>query len=171
MKLKFSVKDLDYWAGQYNYPKGDDEPTRIGEWAREKGYLTKAQFVALAAWKSERPRRRHERNSENVIREVTRFALATRVEPLPLTSLQLLGGVQARTASAILHFCHRRPYPIMDVRAVWSLGIDKAPSDWVAFWPEYVRACRKLSKEGQVSMRVLDRALWAYSSSQGQVAR
>ncbi len=36
--------------------------------------------------------------------------------------LRFLDGVEWPTASTILHFCGARPYPILDYRALWSLG-------------------------------------------------
>lgn len=54
-------------------------------------------------------------------------------------------------------------YPILDYRALWSLGIDPPPAYDFPFWRAYTLACRELAAGAGVSMRDLDRALWQYS--------
>ena len=64
----------------------------------------------------------------------------------------------------LLHLCDKEPWPIIDYRAFWSLG-QAAPAGSYSFalWASYSDYTRQLAKELNVSMRVLDRALWAYS--------
>jgi hypothetical protein len=163
--LRFDKKDIIYWHHQYKY-KGDNEEklARFRDEVRLRGYLTLEQFQFLVDWKSSRPAKHHAKNDEETIREVTKLAFATKVESLRLRALMLLEGVEVRTASAILHFCHNDPYPIFDKRAIWSLGIESAPTYWLGLWDRYVAACREIAKDANVTMRVLDRALWAYSA-------
>lgn len=66
-----------------------------------------------------------ERNGERTIRAITQAAFATPDEPLKMDLLRLLAGVEWPTASTLLHFCDSRPYPILDFRALWSLGYAK----------------------------------------------
>lgn len=165
--LKFPLDEVTRWAAEYSYPPGDDKPIAIGEKARIQGFLTRDEFLAIARWKSPRPSNHHLKNDDEMVREVTRFALGTPVESLRLRVLTLLDGVGLRTASAVLHLCHRDPYPMMDVRALWSIGIETKSVDWEAVWPEYVKVCRGLASAAGVDMRTLDRALWAYSEKQG----
>lgn len=134
--LPFQPGDIQPWAAKYWYPEDDAVPIEVGHAACRAGFLTKAEFLIIARWKSRRPGKRHEHNDENMVREVTRFAFSTPNERLRLGALTLLSGVAARTASAILHFCHRDPYPMMDERAFGALGVDKKPADWSAVWPE-----------------------------------
>ena len=69
-------------------------------------------------------------------------------------------------ASVILHFCHRDPYPIRDIRALWSLGAEEPASAYNgAFWDQYTTACRALAAEAGCDLRTLDRALWGYSKA------
>jgi hypothetical protein len=46
------------------------------------------------------------------------------------------------------------PYPFLDVRALWSLGIDgnTVPYNF-EFWNDYTQFCRKLASESNVIMR------------------
>ena len=77
--------------------------------------------------------------------------------------LLLLSGVSWPVASVLLHFCDRAPYPILDVRALESLGV-KAPSAYTfPFWLAYVETTRALSRKTGLSMRDLDRGLWQLS--------
>jgi hypothetical protein len=78
----------------------------------------------------------------------------------------LLEGVAYPTASVILHFLHRDPYPILDVRALWSVSADAPASERAygfEFWSAYVDYTRELASQRGVSMRTLDRALWQYA--------
>ena len=54
-------------------------------------------------------------------------------------------------------------YPIIDYRALWSLGVTDPPPYTFDFWWAYTEHCRALAKKYRASMRVLDRALWQYS--------
>ena len=135
----------------------------LGASGRKRGHLTRREFLALCEWKTPRSRPRCQSNSDEFVREVTRAALSTSNEELRVRGLMLLRGVSWPTASVILHFCHRDDYPILDVRALWSLGIEKAPAYEFAFWSAYVESCRGLARRWNLTMRELDRALWQFS--------
>ncbi len=142
---------------------GDSGAEGIGLRAREAGHLTRDDFLALCEWKSPRSRLRCQQNPEEFVRAVTATALTTPNERLRVEVLTLLSGVHWPTASVILHFCHADPYPILDWRALWSLGVEgTVPYDF-ALWSEYTTVCRSLARRSRVSMRTLDRALWQYS--------
>ena len=67
-------------------------------------------------------------------------------------------------ASVILHWCHTDRYPIIDYRALWSLGVKEVLATYsFDFWLTYVAFCRQLADEARVDMRTLDKALWQYS--------
>ena len=62
-------------------------------------------------------------------------------------------------------FRPRERHPILDVRAIWSLGVAKQPSYYsFEFSWAYTEKYRALAEKAVVEMRVLDRALWQYSS-------
>jgi hypothetical protein len=71
------------------------------------------------------------------------------------------------TASVLLHFAMPDRYPILDVRALDSLGVTGRSTYPPAFWLGYLDACRSLAAEHGVSLRTLDKALWQYSKEQG----
>lgn len=163
-RLRFPKADIEKWAGQYDYP---GEPQLIDgpvARARERGYLDYSGFLAIGEWKSPRNRKRHASNAPEFVEEITRLALAPETSPrLAIEILRLLKGVEWPTASVILHFCHRDPYPILDFRALWSLSADVPSRYDYPFWREYADFTRNLAHQSGVSMRMLDRALWKFS--------
>ena len=128
-----------------------------------RGHLERAEFLTICAWKSPRSKPRCRENSERDIRTLTRAALASDDEPLKIDLLRLLRGVEWPTASTILHICDARPYPILDYRALWSLGYAKPPRYTMEFWLAYLEFTRGLSADLGLPIRTLDRALWQYS--------
>jgi hypothetical protein len=161
-RLRFPVRQVARWASAFSDPE-DAEIERRALRARKRCHLTKIDFLRLARWKTPRSRRRVERNAESFVRAVTGTALTTSDERLRIEVLTLLDGVDWPTASVILHFCHREPYPVLDYRALWSLGVEKPPAYTFSFWWDYTLTCRRLAARAFCSMRDLDRALWQFS--------
>lgn len=165
-KLRFpeKQKDLVRWAERYSYPLDESEiEARMAPRARRRGHLTYEEFVRLCRWKTPRSQPRCAANAPALVEEVTRVALSARHEELKIGALLLLDGVSWPTASVILHFCDRRPYPILDVRAVWSAGA-RVPTPYTfPFWRAYTEFMRGIHERTGLSMRLLDRALWQYS--------
>lgn len=151
------------WSSRYSYATGDDGPTQLGHHARERGWFTREDFLVIGEWKSPRVRKRREKNDESFVKAVTEVALGTENERMRIEILLMLEGVDWPTASVLLHFGHREKYPILDFRAVWALGAVKPSKYSFSFWSEYTIFCRLVADEAGVSMRDLDRALWAYS--------
>lgn len=97
------------------------------------------------------------------VKEITTFYFSTPDEFSRITSLTLLQGVMWPTASVILHFCVSNDYPILDVRAIYSLGEKKPSSYDFNYWDKYVKVCRSIATKNNISIRYLDKALWQYS--------
>lgn len=83
--------------------------------------------------------------------------------------LTLLEGVKYSVASILLHFAFPDEYPILDFRAVWSLGMEKPSSYSYDFWCNFVQVMRRASENYGVSIRDLDKALWAYSKENQKI--
>jgi len=163
-KIRFELSQLQGLAEKY---KDADDAEVVGLRAQvvERGYLTQSEFLAICAWKSPRAKPHAQRNSSESIKEITQVALSARTEDLRIGALTLLHGVQFPTASAILHLTHSDLYPILDFRALWSLGVEVSPSAYsVDFWLAYTDECRRIAKKSNLSMRTVDRALWQYSA-------
>jgi hypothetical protein len=163
-KPKFDLRDAEYWAQRFQTDASQDEiEHEVTQRTQKQGYLAKPDFLFLAKWKSPRSQRRCVANSEDYVREVTRVALSTSSEQLRIEVVSLLDGVGWPTASTILHFCHREPYPILDFRALWSLGYDVVPPYTFAFWLAYSTYTRTEAERYGLTMRELDKALWQFS--------
>jgi len=164
LKLRFPISKISYWAERYGYEEVEVAiEQRTAPAARKRGYLQKDEFLEICRWKTRRTQPRCKRNPDAMVHEVTRLALSSEVEQFRIEVLTLLQGVGWPTASVILHFCHRDPYPILDFRALWSCGVDVPNGYDFPFWWKYVEFCRRIAKEADVTMRILDRALWQYS--------
>ena len=160
---RFSPARIPHWARRYEKPPGEDEIERLGVRIRARGYLRRDEFLRLCHWKSPRTQPRCEKNSADFVESVTGVALSVENEELRIRVLTLLHGVDWPTASVILHFGSRQKYPILDVRALWSVGVEVPRPYGFELWWEYVRLTRNLARGQGVSMRTLDRALWQYS--------
>jgi len=166
--LRFQEDQIPTLAGRYvdlnsDQAREDRITQRISPCTRRTGFYTRADFLELCYWKTPRTRRRCEENDEEFIHEVTRIALSTQNEQLRIGILMLLRGVSWPTASVLLHFGHRNPYPILDFRALSSLSIPMPRGYDFIFWWEYVELCREIARRTGAEMRILDRALWQYS--------
>jgi len=164
--LRFPSAELHDIAARYPFVE-DSEIEGISRVTREQGYYTREGFLRMSQWKGVRVRPQREENDEETVREVTRLSLNTPIERLRIEALTLLHGVTWPSASVLLHFGHREPYPILEPRALWSLGIERPPEQYgFDFWWGYVRACRAHAEAAGIGMRTLDRALWQYSKEQ-----
>lgn len=163
-RLRFPEAEIPKWAARFVDDGSDDAiagSIRVPVLAR--GHLTRAEFLRLCAWKTPRSRPSCRKNSAHRIETLTRAAFATDDEALKVSLLRLLDGVEWPTASTILHFCDARPYPILDYRALWSLGIARPPRYTMEFWLAYLAATRGLASRLAVSIREVDKALWQFS--------
>jgi hypothetical protein len=67
------------------------------------------------------------------------------------------------TASTLLQFAFPTRYPILDVRALGSLGVRGRSTYPISFWLRYLEACRALARDISIDIRTLDKALWQHS--------
>lgn len=161
--LRFDPSQIPYWAARYPIENDLNIEQNIAPEVRKRGFYLRDEFLELCRWKSPRSRSRVEQNRAEFIEEVTKISLATPNERLRVEVLTLLSGVNWPSASVLLHFGFIDLYPILDFRALWSLGVESPPTYNYDIWWAYVQHCRKIARESGVSMRILDRALWQYS--------
>jgi thermostable 8-oxoguanine DNA glycosylase len=117
----------------------------------------------VCRWKTPRSGPRVAANTAADVEAATRAALATIDEHARMTALLELTGIGIPTASTLLHFAAEDGYPILDVRALESLGERGRSTYTVSYWLGYLEACRSLAAEHGVDVRTLDKALWQYS--------
>lgn len=161
-ELQFPAEEIEALASRFGYL----DETRllvVGAAARARGHYTLEEFIEVCAWKTARSRPKVASNPEPAVVEATRRALASGDEAIRMAALLELEGVGVPTASTLLYFAFPTDYPILDVRALESLGVKPRSQYPLAFWLEYLGACRELAARNAVSIRTLDKALWQHS--------
>jgi hypothetical protein len=167
--LRFDPAEIGPLAARFGDAAGDAPAAATGATAARRGHYTRAEFLALCEWKSPRSRPQVAANSAGAVRAATRAALGPASgDRERIEALLALRGVGMPTASVLLHFAMPDRYPILDVRALESLGVTGRTGYPVAFWLEYVGACRALATAHGVSLRTLDKALWQHSKERAQ---
>lgn len=161
MQIKLN-RDQILEYSNYDVSSEDDVLGARLEAAARRGHMTHDDLIAVATWKwrGSRTRQLCDQNTEAEVEEITRVSFAAESERLRIGVLLALRGVQWPMASVILHFAFPDRYPILDVRAMNTVG----GSTHYTFekWLEYLALCRATVKSHGITMRTLDKALWAY---------
>lgn len=168
MTPRFQLSEVPTIAARYSSSPHESSVAALVPVVRRQGYLTSEQLFTLCRWKSPRRAGRVRQNSASFVEEVTRFALSATDERARIEPLTLLDAVGYPTASCILHWFHSDPYPIVDVRAIWSLQLSQGPSYSFEFWQSYCGGWRELLSQARsvsalVTPRLFDQALWQHS--------
>lgn len=169
--LRFKIGQIHLLAKEYEnskyFKKSREEgiEEKIAVRTKKVGYFTHKDFLTVCEWKSPRRIKLCQENSAEFIKEVTKTALSSPNEQLRIEILTILRGVSWATASVLLHFGSKDQYPILDIRALWSLKTEVPKQYDFSFWWAYTLFCRNLAKNVGVSMRTLDRALWQFSKT------
>lgn len=165
MRISLTKDEVLRYSNQYAYDGDDLLAARIAQ-AAERGFMTRDDLVAVARWKwrGGRTRQLAAQNSEDEVREITRVAFSAASERLRIGALLALRGVNWPMASVILHFAFPERYPILDIRAMKS--VDGSTIYTFEKWMKYAELCRESARQMGVTMRILDRALWAADKEQ-----
>ncbi len=165
-RLQFPPDEIRPLAGRYSY-QDDSKALAAGAAARRRGHFTRGEFLTVCAWKTARSKSKVEANDDAAVEQATRLALAAGDEAKRMEALLTLNGVGIPTASALLFTAYPDRYPILDVRALQSLGHRARTTYPVSYWRRYLDACRSLAEQHGVTLRVLDKALWQHSVERG----
>ena len=164
MHIALSRDEILCYAQKYAYD-GEDVVAAALVKARERGFMTREDLVVVAKWKWKGGRTRGLvlQNSEEDVTEITKTSFATTSERLRVGALISLRGVNWPMASTILHFAFRDKYPILDERAMRTVG----GSTLYTFesWTHYTELCRTTAQQMKIGLRTLDRALWAFDKA------
>ena len=169
MHLRFCESAIDYWANRYTERQREENRMREQHLidlrcdVLGRGYLTKQELHTIARWKSPRRAALTLENTDDFIEEITEEAFTSTDDWTKLLMLTQLQGIGQPTASAILHLYDQRNYPILDIHALWSVGLAWEKRTAYPFWSDYVEVCRDIASRNNVSMRHLDKALWRSS--------
>ena len=160
--LRFPPEEIEPLA--LRFPAMDDGPyLAAGAAAAARGHYRRAEFLLVCGWKSPRSRPLVAANPARRVAARTRAAFAAGDETARIAALLSLDGVGVPTGSALLHFAFPDRYPVLDVRALESLGVRGRSTYPPAFWLAYLDACRALAAAHGVTVRTLDKALWQFS--------
>jgi hypothetical protein len=161
MKINLTRDQILQFADRYDFGL-DDVVSKTMQAAASRGNMTREDLITVAKWKWKGGRTRQlcGENSPQDVEDITRVSFATGSERLRIGALLALRGVQWPMASVILHFAFPTKYPIFDVRAMRSVGGSTVYT--FEMWQNYSILCRKCALDNGVSMRTLDKALWAF---------
>jgi hypothetical protein len=131
--------------------------------------LTKEQLLKILRWKSPRPLRHYEANSEKAVKEITSLAFATQNDSLKIHILTALTGVNYPAASAILMFYDRTKYPVLDIR-VWRQLYEAKLVDTnsrgqnftLNQCEKYFQVIRQLANDLNITARQVEKRLFDY---------
>jgi hypothetical protein len=132
-QLQFPASEIDALAARYDYAD-DRDLLGLGAAARARGYYTRRELIEVCAWKTPRSRMLVAANSRHAVISRTRRALIAIEESERITPLLELRGVGVPTASTLLYVAFPADYPILDVRALESLGARSRSTYPVSLW-------------------------------------
>ena len=138
----------------------------------ETGTLSAYDFFAIVAWKSNRSKTKIRNGIEAAGRSVAGLTQEVNESPSPVAKLESLlqvRGIGLPIASAILSVCYPQDYTVLDYRA-WDtaqkMDLNGLPSHYPrnpGGYLQYCKACSRFARRAGISLRDLDRALWARS--------
>jgi hypothetical protein len=130
--------------------------------ARKRSYLAKDLFISVGAWKSRRSIRLLSANSPKEIKRHSMAAFDANSREAAILAMRELSGVGTRMAVAMLHWMRPNEFPMIDVRIVQSVGWAE-PQSWddLTFYETLADHIQKHARRISVSLRDIDRALWA----------
>ncbi len=169
-ELQFPATEIEALASRFGY-QDESRLLAFGAAVTARGYYTRAEFIEVCAWKTPRSRPRVAANSRHMIHTRTGRALAAGDESERIGHLLELHGVGVPTASTLLYVAFPDDYPILDVRALESLGVKPRSQYPVSFWLDYLDACRELARRHRVGIRTLDKALWQHSKERSRAGQ
>ena len=168
LRLMFRMEKIEYWAGKYGYRKEDTVAFEAGSRIRGGDY-SRENLEKIVEWKSERRKALIGNNTDEEICDALTLALAAKEPRSALAVLIGLSGVALPMASAIMTAIDDRDrFTIVDWRALEALGEPDADySRMTLYLHEYLPTCQRIASDAGVSLRTLDKALWAWSEKKG----
>jgi hypothetical protein len=159
------IADLEIWASKYeahdDWLRRDLQAETAADTAKERGSMTKEEFLTVTMWKSPRPKRSLEENTADDIKDATHSAFSTTNARVRIGVLMTLRGVSYPMASAILHLVCK-DVPLLDVNALAALDMKKPSSYSFQFWHSYCTEVLLIAGKSSLPLRRIDRALWSF---------
>lgn len=154
--------------------KTDDMIDRLEE-AQHRGYLNRAELIAVCKEKSSRRANEAKRNSEQDVSLVTETAFKIKSERIRISLLTSLHGVGVPTASAILAWTYPDRWGVIDRRA-WStlinFGVVKKCRNGVGLraeeWEQYCVVLATIAAAFGIRPQHADKLLYGYDKARKQ---
>ena len=171
LRLMFPIEQVKHWASKYADRKEDAAAFEAGKRIRD-GDCSRKNLEEIVEWKSDRRKALIADNTDDEIRDALTLALTAKQPRSALAVLIGLSGVALPMASAIMTAMDDQDrYTIVDWRALEALGEPEADySRMTMYLHEYLPTCRRIANDASVSLRTLDRALWAWSEKKDREA-
>ncbi|MDE0095061.1 MAG: hypothetical protein OXS40_01580 [Gammaproteobacteria bacterium] len=159
MNIELTKEQIQEYARLYDDPLSD----RMKK-ARGRGHMELDDLIEVARWKwrGKRTENLCRKNTGDEVRKISETCFKEKSDCGRIRKLLELRGVGWPMASVILHFAFDDEYPILDIRAMRSVGGPKSKHYTCKVWEEYVQLCRDTAKMHGISIRQLDKALWAF---------
>ena len=145
---------------------------RVSKWFEQQGTLSDYDFYAIVIWKSNRAKTKVKRGlseAGTTVSSLMREVYEAKRQEDKVDVLLIIWGIGLAMASAILTVCYPEKFTVLDYRA-WQTLRHNSVADLPERYPqssadylEYCSACRQFAERMGLSLRNLDRALWAKS--------
>lgn len=157
------TQNINFYTDQYELEK---QLYKKGIEYLKRGWLLKKEFLTICLWKSRRPKRLYNLNSESEIERCTKLSFAEKDEKKKIGYLIQLHGVRIPVASAILSVTNPKDYPIIDERCIQSLK-QLGVIEWERIsednWLIYLEIIREIGKRYNKDSREIEKGLFAYN--------
>ncbi|ANF49186.1 hypothetical protein A0O34_00825 [Chryseobacterium glaciei] len=138
----------------------------------KNGFLTKELGMKILNWKSPRPFKHYDKNTNADFETITKYALMQEDEKIKIHILTALNGVNYPSASAILMFSNPLKYPVIDIR-VWRqlyknqlvTENPKGQNFTLTQWAKYLEVIRQISNSLNITPRQVEKRLFDYDKS------
>ena len=138
---------------------------------KKQGFLTKDQGLKILKWKSPRPLKHYNKNSNEDFKKITKLAFQQKDEKLKIHILTALIGVKHPSASAILMFLDQK-YPVLDIRVwkqLYNLKYVKTNPNGQNFsleeWNTYLKVIRNIASEYNTNARQIEKQLFDFDKA------
>ena len=138
---------------------------------KQPRFLTKEQCLKILKWKSPRPLKHYNKNSNEDFIKITRLAFSQNDEKLKIHILTALVGVKYPSASAILMFLDKN-YPVLDIRVwkqLYNLKFVKTNPNGQSFtldeWNIYLKTIRSIANQYNTNSRQIEKKLFDYDKA------
>ena len=136
-----------------------------------QGFLTKEQCLKILKWKSPRPLKHYNKNSNEDFKKITSLAFQQEDEKLKIHILTALIGVKYPSASAILMFIDQS-YPVLDIRVwkqLYNLNYVNTNPNGQNFtleeWNIYLNVIRNIATKYNTTARQIEKQLFDFDKS------